>query len=73
VSEFRGKCAKISGTTHATAGTQTTHGHGQGTPKAVVIVPKSNGVVYLSAEPDSTNIYVKGSASSLNFDAILFY
>jgi hypothetical protein len=73
MSEMHGKHIKISGTTSATAGTQTTHGHGQGIPRAVAITSKGNGVVYLSAAPDSTNIYVKGSANSLDFDAILFY
>ncbi len=77
MSEMNGKHVKISGTTHNTPGTQTAHTHGQGTPKAVAIVPKSNGVVYLSDEPgvkpDSQNIYVKGSAANLEFDAILFY
>jgi len=73
MSEVKGKHVKISGTTSATPGTQTTHAHGQSTPRAVILVPKSNGIVYLSADPDSTNIYVKGSAASLNFDAILFY
>ena len=60
----------VSGTTDATAGTQSTHAHGLGyTPKRVQLLPKSNGVVYQSASPDATNIYVKGSANSLTFDA----
>jgi len=61
---------KISGVTHGTPGTQTTHAHGLGkTPLFVFIVPKSNGVVYISALADTTNIYVKGSAADLNFNA----
>lgn len=61
---------KISGTTHATPGTQTTHPHYLGrTPAMVFITPKGNGVVYSSASPTDTNIYVKGSASPVDFDA----
>jgi hypothetical protein len=64
----------ISGTTSATIGTQTTHAHGGGKiPLFYDIKPKSNGVVYESAVADATNIYVKGSAASLTFDAILFF
>jgi len=60
---------KISGTTSGTAGTQTTHKHYlPREPKVVFITSKSNGVVYLT-DKDDTNIYVKGSASSLDFDA----
>ncbi len=63
-------CKVVSGTTHATAGTQTSHAHNLGrVPSIVLITPKSNGVVYVSAAADATNIYVKGSASSLQFDA----
>lgn len=64
----------ISGTTSATVGTQTTHAHGMGrTPTFWFLKHKSNGVVYESAVADATNIYVKGSAASLAFEAILFY
>lgn len=64
----------ISGTTSATIGTQTTHAHGDNrVPFYYVIKPKSNGVVYESAVPTSTNIYVKGSAASLTFDAFCFF
>lgn len=60
----------VSGTTDASAGTQSSHAHGLGyTPKRVQLLPKSNGIVYQSAAPDATNIYVKGSANSLTFDA----
>jgi hypothetical protein len=64
----------ISGTTSGTVGTQTTHAHGGGTiPACYWIKPKSNGVVYESAVADATNVYVKGSAASLTFEAILFF
>ena len=64
---------KITGTTDSTAGTESSHKHYLGrTPKMVVIVPKSNGVIYLSKEPDKTYIYVKGSAGSLDFEAYCF-
>lgn len=60
----------ISGTTSATPGTQTAHAHGLGyVPSRVQLLPTSNGVIYQSANPDATNIYVKGSASSLTFTA----
>ena len=60
----------ITGTTSGTAGTQTAHTHGLGyTPKRVDILPTSNGVIYQSASPDATNLYVKGSAASLTFIA----
>jgi hypothetical protein len=52
-----------------TPGTQTTIPHGLGvTPSFVLITEKGNGVVYLSAPSDATNIYVKGSAASVVFD-----
>ena len=61
---------KISGTTDGTAGTQTSHPHYLGRiPSFVFITPTSNGVVYQSATADKTNIYVKGSAASLTFNA----
>lgn len=60
----------ISGTTSGTPGTETSHAHGLGyTPKRTYIMPTSNGVIYQSKAPDSTNIYVKGSAASLTFNA----
>lgn len=64
----------ISGTTSATIGTQTTHAHGGGkVPLFYLLKSKSNGVVYEGAVADVTNIYVKGSAVSLNFDAIIWF
>ena len=64
----------IGGTTSATIGTQTTHAHGGGkVPAFYFILPKSNGVIYQSAVADATNIYVKGSAASLTFDAIVYF
>ncbi|MBI4516446.1 MAG: LamG domain-containing protein [Deltaproteobacteria bacterium] len=56
-------------TTDASAGTQSSVAHGLGVkPAFVSLTPRSNGTVYLSAEADATNFYVKGSGSSLNFD-----
>lgn len=64
----------ISGTTSPTIGTQTSHAHGMArVPTFWFIKGKSNGLVYESAVADATNVYVKGSAASLTFDAILFY
>jgi hypothetical protein len=60
----------ISGTTSATAGTQTTHAHGLGkVPDRILITEKGNGIVYVSAAADATNIYVSASAASIPFDA----
>ena len=67
-----GRMVKITGTTSATPGTQTTHPYSMGgRPIAVLILFKGNGVVYQSAAPDKRNIYVKGSAASLAFEAVL--
>ncbi len=61
---------KVSGTTNATAATQNAYAHGLGyAPATVIVTPKSNGVVYESQAADATNIYLSGSAASLNFDA----
>ena len=61
---------KISGTTSGSIGTETSHPHYLGkTPSYVFITPTSNGIIYQSKSADKTNIYVKGSASSLTFDA----
>lgn len=55
-------------TTDPSAGTQIAVAHGLGIPPSFVqLTSQSNGVVYLSAEPDDANFYVKGSASSLDF------
>lgn len=64
----------ISGTTSVTIGTQTTHAHSQGkVPLFYTLKSRSNGVVYEGAVADATNIYVKGGAASLNFDAIIVF
>jgi hypothetical protein len=56
-------------TTHGTPGTQVSVAHGLGVkPSFVQIAPRGNGVVYQSAEADTTNFYVKGSAASVEFD-----
>jgi len=61
---------KITGTTHASAGTETTHPHYlPKRPSFVFITEKGNGIVYLSKDYDSNNIYLKGSASNLDFEA----
>jgi len=66
------KTKLITGTTHASAGTQSTHAHGLGViPTWVIITPTANGVVYKSAASDATNIYLKASANSITFEAIV--
>ena len=62
---------RITGTTHASAGTASEHTHTLGQePIIVFITPGSNGIIYLTAK-DSSKITVKGSANSLDFVAYL--
>ena len=64
----------ISGTTSASVGTQTSHAHGGGKiPVFYWIKSKKSGSIYESAVADATNIYLKGSAANLTFDAILWF
>lgn len=66
----------ITGTTSATVGTQTSHAHGLPvTPDSnhVMILNKGAGVVYQSANPDATKIYVKGTVASLAFTVWILY
>ena len=61
----------ITGTTSASAGTETTHTHiMKRNPSFVFITSQSNGVVYLTSK-STADIKVKGSVSSLNFTAYL--
>jgi len=61
----------ITGTTSASAGTETTHTHTLNRePSFVFITSQSNGVVYLTSK-SKDDIKVKGSASSLNFTTYL--
>lgn len=64
----------LQGVTHLNIGTETAHPHGLGrAPSHWSIKSKANGVVYESATPaDETNIYVKGSAASLEFEAVCY-
>jgi len=66
---FRGISAGTGfATTHASVGTEVTIPHGLGSmPSFVDITEMGAGVVYLSTPPDATNIYVKGTASAVNF------
>jgi len=65
---------KVTGMTSGTIGTQTTHAHGwTKAPLAYSLKSKGNGVVYESIAADATNIYVKCSAASIAFEAILFF
>jgi len=65
----------ISGTTSATIGTETSHAHGgtRGVPKMYLIKTKKSGNVYESKAADATYIYLKGSAASITFDAIILW
>lgn len=74
------KCTVVvlDGISSATAGTQTTHAHGNpnglGIPDSITFISKNqNGFAYQGAEPDGTNIYVKASIASLNFRAIIYW
>lgn len=73
---FSAKVKKIAGTTDATAGTQTAHAHGLPITPAknmILITSEGAGTVYPSADPDATNIFVKGEAASLPFVAWIIY
>lgn len=62
---------RITGTTHASAGTASTHSHTLNRkPTMVFITSEGNGVVYKTAKSNS-DITVKGSANSLAFVAYL--
>jgi hypothetical protein len=62
---------RITGTSHAVAGTQTTHAHGLGrTPIQVLIEPvAATDTVYTSAASDATNISVKSLGTAVAFVA----
>lgn len=63
---------KITGTTSATIGTAVTVAHGLGyTPLQVQPTSRGPGNVYESAAADATNVTLKGTAASLNFDVYL--
>lgn len=68
-SQYRWK--KVTGTSHGTPGTQTTHAHGLGrTPRMVIFEKIANDVsIYESAAADGTNISVKSSAATQSFTA----
>ena len=60
----------ITSVSDASAGTETTHAHNlPSKPKMVFITSKDNGTVYLSSATDSSNIYIKASANSIDFEA----
>jgi hypothetical protein len=64
----------ISGITSATVGTQTTHAHNGGIPpRFYTLKSKGNGVVYEGAQADQTNLYLKGSAASIPFEAVVYF
>jgi len=63
---------KITSVTHATPGTETTHAHTLGqVPGYIALTSKGNGTVYLATAADASNFYVRGSAASLTFDALV--
>lgn len=63
---------KVTGTTSATAGTETTHAHTLGAvPDFVSLTPKANGTLYWTTAPDATNIYLKSSGTSTPFEALV--
>ena len=64
----------ITGTTHATPGTTTSHAHNGGiVPRGYFILPRGNGIVYEITAPDATNISVRGSAASIPFTALILF
>lgn len=67
-------CKIITGTTNASAGTESTHAHYLGrTPNVVLVLPDANATIYKSKAPDATNIYLKSSANSTAFTAFILY
>jgi hypothetical protein len=67
-------CKIITGTTHATAGTESTHAHKLSkTPRFTFVLPTMKSYVYQSKAPDATNIYLKASENSTTFTAFVIY
>ena len=67
-------CKIITGTTNASAGTESTHAHMLGrTPNVVLVLPDANATVYKSKASDSNNFYLKSSANSTPFTAFILY
>ena len=67
-------CKIITGTTNASAGTESTHAHMLGrTPNVVLVLPDANATIYKSRAPDATNFYLKSSANSTSFTAFILY
>lgn len=67
-------CKIITGTTNASAGTESTHSHMLGrTPNIVLVLPDANATIYKSKAPDATNFYLKSSANSTSFTAFILY
>jgi hypothetical protein len=67
-------CKIITGTTHASAGTESTHPHYLGrTPNVVLVLPEANATIYKSKASDSTNFYLKSSANATAFTAFILY
>lgn len=60
----------ITGTTNATAATQTAYPHGLGyAPKTVLVTPQGNAAIWESQAADATNIYLSASAAAIAFAA----
>lgn len=67
-------CKIITGTTNASAGTESAHAHMLGrTPNVVLVLPDANATIYKSRAPDATNFYLKSSANSTSFTAFILY
>jgi hypothetical protein len=67
-------CKIITGTTDATAGTESTHEHKlTKTPRFTFVLPTMKSYVYQSKVPDSSNIYLKASENSTTFTALVIY
>ena len=67
-------CKIITGTTHASAGTESTHPHYLNkTPNIVLLLTEANATIYKSKASDPTNFYLKSSANSTPFTAFVLY
>lgn len=67
-------CKIITGTTNASAGTESAHAHYLNkTPNIVLVLPEANATIYRSKASDANNFYLKSSANSTPFTAFVLY
>lgn len=71
------RMAKVTGTTNATANTETAHAHGLTvTPlddQIFFVAQDKAGSIYISKPTDETSFYTKSDITSVSFTAIILY